>query len=44
MIIYIPLQQLLAKDGFMQECKVSAPLLLGGTASEVLFALQSSPS
>ena len=39
MIIYMPLQQLLAKDGFVQECKVSAPLLLVGIESEVLFAL-----
>ena len=44
MIIYMPLKQLLAKDGFVQECKGSAPLLLVRIDSEVLFILQSSPS
>ena len=44
MIIYMPLQQLLAKDCLMQECEGLAPLLLVGIDSEVLFTLQSSPS
>lgn len=44
MIIYMPLRQLLAKDSFVHECEGSAPLLLVGIDSEVLFTLQSSPS